>query len=288
MARDEDSGRLVNLMDLDERYDIYGVIAANVKKRLEAAGDKYANWWLSPRGNCERLTRGLFKPPVMTFSYGVTDEGVRAQIVEAYKKDHWNHEPHRRHVNYLADLIRKATEEELDRPHKVMEFIRGLAKLQASRNLPLKWVPPSGLPVSSNRCYEPNTKRVELKRHRRRITYKVTVGRKDKIKVADAINDAPANFVHSLDAAHLVHSVNAAVKDGIVDVAVVHDCFAAPAPQVLRFQQIIRREMAVMYLVFDVLGRLRKGCEPVSDDHKLPETGQLDLVKIQTAEYPFT
>jgi DNA-directed RNA polymerase len=287
MTRDEHSGKLVNLMDLDERYDIYGVIAANVKTRLLAAGDKHAEWWLSLRGNCERLTRALLKRPVMTFSYGVTEGGVRAQIIEAYKEEHWNHEPHSWDVDYLAKTVMEATKEILRRPDNVMEFIRGLAELQAWRNLPLKWITPSGLPVSSNRCYEPNTKTVELKLHRKRVEYRVADGRKDKIAAADAINDAPANFVHSMDAAHLVLSVNAAAKEGITDVAVVHDCFAAAAPQVQRFQTIIRIQMGLMYHCFEVLGRLRDGCGPLIG-HTLPETGKLDLLEIQDAEFPFT
>jgi Autographiviridae RNA polymerase len=287
MTRDEHSGKLVNLMDLDERYDIYGVIAANVKTRLLAAGDKHAEGWLSPRGNCERLTRGLLKRPVMTFSYGVTEGGVRAQIIEAYKEEHWGHEPHPWHVDYLAKMIMAATKEILKRPDAVMEFIRGLAGLQAWRNLPLKWITPSGLPVSSNRCYEPNTKTVELKLAGTRVEYRVAEGRNDKIVHADAIDDGPANFVHSMDAAHLVLSVNAAVEEGITDIAVVHDCYGAAAPQVQRFQKIIRIQMGLMYHCFDVLGRLRDGCGPLIG-HTLPETGKLDLLEIQNAEFPFT
>ena len=315
MTRDEHSGKFVNLTttyappqlirgewhengkliwhkwiespSAEERYDIYGVVAANVKKRLLAAGDKYAEWWLSPRGDRERLFRALFKPPVMTFSYGVTEGGVRAQIIEAYKEEFGLHEPHPWHVNYLAKTIVEANKEILRRPDDVMEFIRGLAELQAWRNLPLKWVTPSGLPVSSNRCYEPNTKSVKLTLAGTRVDYRVAEGRKDKIILADAINDGPANFVHSMDATHLVLSVNAAVEEGISDVAVVHDCYGAPAPRVQQFQQIIRREMALMYHSFDVLGRLRDGCGPLIG-HTLPETGKLNLLEIQAAEYPFT
>ena len=103
------------------------------------------------------------------------------------------------------------TKEILGRPKAVMEFIRGLAELQAWRSLPLKWITPSGLPVSSNRCYEPNTKTVKLTLPGRRVEYRVADGRKDKINTEDAINDAPANFVHSMDATHWVFSVNAAV-----------------------------------------------------------------------------
>jgi len=272
---------------LDERYDIYGVIAANVKTRLLAAGDKRAEWWLSLCGNCERLTRALLKRPMMTFSYGVTEGGVRAQIIKAYKDDHWNLEPQSWDVDYLAKTIVQANKEILRRPDDVMDFIRGLAELQAWRNLPLKWVTPSGLPVSSNRCYEPNTKSVKLTLAGTRVDYRVAEGRKDKIILADAINDGPANFVHSQDAAHLVLSVNAAVEDDITDVAVVHDCYGALAPQVQRFQKIIRVQMGLMYHYFDVLRALRAGCEPIIG-HTLPETGELDLLEIQNAEYSFT
>jgi DNA-directed RNA polymerase, mitochondrial len=287
MTRDEESGKLVNLTDAEARYDIYGVIATNVKKRLLAAGDNHAEWWLSPRGDRDRLFRGLFKRPVMTFSYGVTEGGVRAQIVEAYKEEFGQHEPQPWHVDYLAKIIMAATKEILRRPDNVMGFIRGLAELQAWRNLPLTWITPSDLPVISNRCYEPNTKPVELKLHRRRVEYLVADGRKDKINVADAINDAPANFVHSMDAAHLVQTVNAAVKVGITDFAVIHDCYWSLAPQVGHFQYIVRVLMHVMYQHHDALGLLRDGCGPLIG-HTLPETGKLDLSKIDKAQYPFT
>jgi DNA-dependent RNA polymerase len=288
MTRDEESGKLVNLSDPDERYDIYGVMWARAKTKLRAAGDEHAEWWLSPRGNCDRLFRGLFKRPTMTYSYGVTEGGIRDQIVEAYKEEFGKPEPELwQHVDYLAKMTMATTKEMLRRPEAVMEFTRGLAELQAWRNLPLKWITPTGLPVSSNRCYEPNTKTVELKLPRRRVEYRVAEGRKDKIILGAARNDAPANFVHSMDAAHLVLSVNAAVDDGITDVAVVHDCYGAAAPQVQRFQQIIRIQMALMYRCFDVLGALLAGCQPLIG-HTLPEKGTLDLLEIQHAEYPFT
>jgi DNA-directed RNA polymerase len=282
MTRDEESGRLVNLTNTEERYDIYGVVVANVKGRLLASGDGDAKWWLVPH----RLTRALLKRPVMTFSYGVTERGVRGQIVKAYKEAHEQHEPPSRQVRYLAKVVIDATKELLRRPDGVMEFIRGLAEHQARQNLPLQWMTPSGLAVSSNRCYEPNTKKIEIKSRRRQVEYRVADGRTDKIIASDAANDAPANFVHNMDAAHLVLAVNAAVDEGITDIAVIHDCYAAPAPQVQRFQQIIRVQMALMYRCFDVLGRLHEGCGQTN--YYPPETGRLDLLEIQNAEYPFT
>jgi DNA-directed RNA polymerase len=264
MSRDEESGKLVNLTNSDDRYDIYDVISKEVKKRLEAAGDEHAEWWLSP----ERLTRELFKRPVLSFSYGVTGYGIRGQITEVYKEKHGKAPPDS-HVKYLADLIFEATKERLKRPHKVMEFIRDLTRLRASRNLPLEWETPSGLPVS-NRYYESNMKTVELKLQGRRVEHLVADGWKDTIIEKDAKNGAPANFVHSMDAAHLALSVNAAVsdRDPIVDVAVVHDCFAAPAPQVQRFQKIpptTGADVSLLPCTSPFAGRLRAGAgEPRS------------------------
>ena len=56
---------------------------------------------------------------------------------------------------------------------------------------------------------------------------------------------------------------------------------------VQRFQKIIRIQMGLMYDCFDVLGRLRDGCGPLIG-HTFPETGKLDLLEIQDAEFPFT
>jgi len=301
MTRDEDSGRYVNLTDAEQRYDPYAVIFERDKLKLQVAGDKHAEWWLSRRGNRDRLFRKLFKQPVMTFSYGVTLGGVRDQIVEAYKEEFdlsgtefWEyvnlHEPEFwEHINYLAKMIMATTKEVLRRPAEAMEYIRGLAALQAWRNLPLCWITPSGLPVSSNRCYEPNTRPVELKLKGRRVEYLVADGRKDKIIPADAINDAPANFVHSMDAAHLVIAVNAAATLNITDVAVIHDCYGARAPQIERFKEVVQLTLPWMYYNFDVLAILADGCGPIIGPLATPPPrGKLVLNDIRTAEYPFT
>jgi DNA-directed RNA polymerase len=280
MTRDEEAGRLVNLTDTDERYDLYGALTERVIEMLRASADKRAKWWLIG----ERVTRNLLKQPVMTFSYGVTEEGVRRQIIEAYKEDHELHEPQPWHVAYLAKTVLAATAEILKRPSAAMAFMCGLTEGQAKQNLPLTWISLTGLPIISNRCYAPNTKLVEIKLKRRRV-YLVADGRKDEIVPSEAVNDGPANFTHSMDASHLCRWVNAAVREGITDFAVIHDCYGSLAPQVQRFHQIGRREMALMYLCYDALLRLwhnngRHG-EP-------PEMGKLDLFEVQRAEYAFT
>jgi DNA-directed RNA polymerase len=64
------------------------------------------------------------------------------------------------------------------------------------------------------------------------------VGDKDGIKKGKAANAITANFVHSIDAAHLQLVALAAAKEGINMVS-VHDCFGTIAPHAGRLNEII-------------------------------------------------
>src|SRR5262249_44033782 len=115
------------------------------------------------------------------------------------------------------------------------------------RGEPLCWINPTGLPIG-NRYYRSNTRTVEMKLRGVRAESRIADGYSSDIKKADACDAAPANFVHSRDAAHLIRSVNGAVSDDITNVVCVHDCFGTTAPQSQRLQQILRRELTLMYV----------------------------------------
>jgi len=128
-----------------------------------------------------------------------------------------------------------------------MEYICGLTDHCTKRGRPLRWFSPTGLPIA-NRYYKSNTSTVEMKLRGVRVRYRVADGWSSDIVKRKARDSAPANFVHSRDAAHLIRSVNAAVREGITSVVCVHDCFGAIAPRSQRFQNIIRAELALMYV----------------------------------------
>jgi DNA-directed RNA polymerase len=128
----------------------------------------------------------------------------------------------------------------------------------------LKWTSPSGFPVE-NRYQEPNEITVTCLRGSVRVAqHLVADGVTDKIDEGKVRSAASPNFVHSLDAAHLIKVVNAAVNEGITNVLTVHDCFACLAPQAGRFLEIILAEMANLYENNDPLGELRSqnGIDP--------------------------
>src|SRR5262249_37706207 len=241
MTRDKEPGRLVNLTDVDEIFDLYRTVKDRVCERLKASDDDEARWWLAR----DRLSRVLVKQPVMTFSYGVTESGAKDQIVDAYKKQHCWEDGLSQKARYLARLILKVSREMLPRPAAAMEYMQGLADYCTKQAKPLHWISPTGLPIG-NRYYKSNTSTVEMKIRGVRVSYRVADGWSSKIVRGEARNSAPANFVHSQDAAHLIRSVNGAVSE-IAKLVCVHDCFGTTAPRSQRFQHIIRRELALMY-----------------------------------------
>jgi DNA-directed RNA polymerase, mitochondrial len=242
MTRDKEAGRLVNLTDADEIFDLYKTVEGEVRERLKASDNDEAGWWLAQ----DRLSRVLVKQPVMTFSYGVTESGAKDQIVDAYKKQHCWEDGLSQKARYLARLIIEVCCEVLPRPAAAMEYIQGLADYCTKQGKPLHWVSRTGLPIG-NRYYKSNISTVEMKIRGVRVRYRVADGWSSEIVGHEARNSAAANFVHSQDAALLIRSANAAVREGITNVVCVHDCFGSTAPRMERFREIINRELGLMY-----------------------------------------
>ena len=129
MTRDEEAGRLVNLTNADEIFDLYSIVESKVRERLAASDDAEARWWLDhdrPGTNLPRLSRALIKRPVMTFSYGVTVSGAKDQIIAEYKRQHCWEDGLSEKSRYLARLILQVSHELLPRPAAAMAYMRRL------------------------------------------------------------------------------------------------------------------------------------------------------------------
>ena len=312
MTRDREAGRLVNLTDADEIFDLYKTVEDGVRERLKASDDDEARWWLAR----DRLSRALIKTPAMAFSYGITESGAMGKIVDEYKRLLGWEDGLGQMAYYLACLVRQVSHEMLPRPAAAMEYMRGLADYCTEQGKALHWISPTGLPIG-NRYYKSNTSTVEMKIRGVRVRYRVADGWSSEIIRREARNSAAANFVHSRDAAHLIRSVNGAVSDDITNLVCVHDCFGTTAPCSQRFQHIIRRELALMYagravryassgeglgaglappedprwrqppsLSHNPLAQLR-AWNAGEDYPPPPEQGTLDPIEVTNAEYTF-
>src|SRR5262249_34719510 len=114
------------------------------------------------------------------------------------------------------------------------------------KGLPLEWRSPSGFPVSSAE-YEPNIVEVKSLLRGERVRYRVGSGYKDKLKKRACLDAAAPNFVHSLDAAHMVSTINNLVGQRITAVLGIHDCFGGLAPDALDILRATRAEFDRLY-----------------------------------------
>jgi Autographiviridae RNA polymerase len=159
-----------------------------------------------------------------------------------------------------------------------MDTLCDLSDYSTRGSRPLRWTSTSGWPAS-NSYNVPNVERVYLIEGGVEVEHRVANGALPEIDGDKARDAASPNFVHSLDAAHLVRTVNAAAAEGITDILAVHDAYICLAPQAERFRQIIIEQMAQMYLDMPGLN----GVIPAYDIG----VQLLDPLEITKAKYPF-
>ncbi|MCL4120847.1 UNVERIFIED_CONTAM: hypothetical protein GTU68_007123 [Idotea baltica] len=100
------------------------------------------------------------------------------------------------------------------------------------------------------------------------------------------------NFIHSMDACHLMVTVNNCVEYGIKDFAMIHDSFGCHASDTELHNQIIRECFIAMY-TGDALNDFYEGLrEQVPEDvfNKIdppPAQGDLDISAVRESEYFF-
>ena len=305
LSRDEEVGRLVNLIHSDEPKDIYRVVIAHIMEML-AVGDKrlgetkrdleHFKFWSDrlstldkdPERN-EKLKRKLLKTPVMTITYGSTVRGMRDEIVEAHADllpdRTW---PTAAAATFLARAVRQACRDKLPGPTRIMDYIHALARYRLKQRKAkfLRLRGPTGFPFA-NICYKSNMEDIDLDYGGIRTRYTVADGDLPEIDESGVITQSVPNFVHFLDATHLIFTVLAAKSDGIHDIIPVHDSYACLAPYAQRFGQIIRAQMAMLYDLFDPLRALRDANVDDPNLLPLPPLGNLDPLDVQNAEYAF-
>jgi len=289
MARDAKLAAMVNLRTAakprqglaalapdDDQFpaDVYDIVAAHARCNLLADGDDF---WLGMD------LRDLLKQPIMTLPYGVTRAGMLDQIKEGCEERGIN-APFEALVR-LRDHIWRAIEEKLPGAMKAREYIQEVtvSKYFLDCGGYVQWITPSGFPVA-NRYRKGKLDRVVLPFLGQKVI--IAEGYTDEPHGQKAINAAVANLVHSMEAAHLARSANAAVAEGITNILSIHDCYATDAPSVRRFGLIRRRELALMYASYNALARLRDINLPGVNSLPLPEPDpDFDILAVGESEY---
>jgi DNA-directed RNA polymerase len=274
-------GLYVNLIPGEEPDDFYRRVAYRV--------------WMGASEDVRALMEGPFdraivKQPAMSYFYGsraggfTRDKktgrwqpyGMTKQILAALKKRRKNST---KGAKELAHAIHNEIEDMVPRAKAVRDFLEQLAKLCADNGKPLRWPTSSGLSVI-NEYHPADAKDIETRLNGRRKTTTLVIGDKEGIKRTKAVNSVTANFVHSVDAAHLQFIATAAAKEGIGMVS-VHDCFGCLAPRAERFIQVILDQFVHLHERHNLLNEVRESAKRDLPKRvklpPLPEIGPLEI-----------
>jgi DNA-directed RNA polymerase len=279
---------LVNLINCEEPRDIYGELAVRTIELFDSS--PWASFWrnrLKELG--ARKTRELLKTPGLTFSYASTERGNAGQIFNAYYDicgtelgDELGDDDFEA-VLHLVGTFRQACREMLPGPVQTMTYIQSLVRTANSANRFLEWATPSGLQVS-NIYPELHKAIIYLQDGTENTIADGAVP--NTIRTLKTVSSAPANYVHSLDSAHLARTV-VALATNQMEALCVHDAYAVRAAHAEQFHVTNREELVQMYReMFEVggpLALLRQQNGNAGD--AAPPIGSFNLMEVQQAAY---
>ncbi len=254
LARDPYGGLATNLVPDDEPHDIYLEVAEIVSIRVQVdaqyrEGDEReaARQLLGAEREPDRakhqwkIDRSVVKPATMTTPYGVTRGTIYKQLLETDLIKSCK-DPEKC-ARYLAKVLEESIPDVAVVASKTMNWLRAIARTLAKAGVGMAWTSPAGFPVI-HEVREPKEVRLATA-DSTIIIYEDDPARKiDWRKQVDGI---VAHLVHSLDAAHMMLTVNRLHSLGLRHFAMVHDSFGVHAGDVDLLNRTLREEFVGMH-----------------------------------------
>jgi len=233
------------------KSDLYQAVADKVWAKVQRDPSDLARQWRAflPDG----LPRSAVKRPVMAAPYGIRKHSAASYLREWLLSRQrslgvrpWGHGTFKP-CNYLNDLVWKEMWAMIEPAETCMKWLRQVANACGV----VRWTNPVGFPIRQD--------------YPKRVGTKVKVVISDVPKTVGAMRGVyglrtleatskpkqrdglPPNYVHSLDSAALVATMNRAAENGIEDFAMVHDSYGCPAGDAVRLGQTLREVFAEMF-----------------------------------------
>jgi DNA-directed RNA polymerase len=240
IARDLAGGLATNLIPGEAPQDIYQRVADLAKAHVERdalRGNELARPWTG----AGIIRRKLAKPATMTTPYGVKRAGIQKQLSNDERvrkaKIPWNA------IVYMAGVLEENIKSVVVSASKVMSWLQDVARILSGLNAAPCWTTPSGFRV----LHEYPRERV-----RRIATVDGTLQIRDvdengRLDTRKQVNAIVPNFTHSLDAAHMVLTINRLLSLGVTHFTMVHDSYGCHACDISRLNVALRETFVEIY-----------------------------------------
>lgn len=260
------------------------------------------------------ITRSVTKRSVMTLAYGSKEFGFRDQVLEDTIQPAidsgkgWMFEVQKGQMaGHMAKWIWNAVTVTVTSAVDAMKWLQDAAKLISSdykdkktkevlqKGLPVHWCTPAGFPIWSDYQIREQKTIDTVILGGTRLQLRLNVRDANKIDASSSVSGIAPNFIHSMDASHLMLTVNDSNrKHNINSFAMIHDSFGCHAGKAHLLFKSIREVLVETYTENDVIGQFYENfCKQVHKDliEKLPEPpkkGDLDLNSILESLYTFS
>lgn len=292
ILRDPIGGKATNLIPSDKPCDIYAEVSkvCTRKIREQKLGEEAQLWLNYINKLSDRiLPRGISKRPVMTLPYGSTRQSCREYIYRYMVEELSDAFPREKMFKlsvWLTPLMWSAISEVVVAARTGMDWLQKAASTIAKTNRPIIWWTPIGFPVYQG------TRKVRIRQVKTQLNgmYQVRIG--DKIGPMDVSKNKlgiSPNFVHSLDACHLMMTCNLAYEYGITSFAFIHDDFGTHACDTDVLHQAIREAFVILYddnkplIDFKIFNEDNANLKLID----LPQEGSLKIGQIIDSDYFF-
>lgn len=312
LLRDPHAAPHVNLVDREEPGDLYSVVAERVQSIVDASAGPEAAAWMNGK-----VSRKIVKRPCMTYAYSASRtsmagqiEGVLGEIDEARASA--GQEPFLGGMDnnaaafWLAGVVFKEIEAAVPAAKRGMDWLRAVIRAVNKADFPIWWDSPVGLPILQS---YPNVKSrsVEVIFKGQRLQLQVA-GANGEPSLAEwlaeprpksqndrqALSGIAPNFIHSLDAAHLMMVANRCDGAGIRSLSVIHDSFGTHAAHTDELARSLRETFVELYrddhlTAFRdaVLEQLATTPALAANVSTPPVRGRLEIDAVKSARYMF-
>ena len=281
MSRDAEAAAAVNLVPAPAPVSPYVSVAKALAGIIGA--DEESDIAPTLEG---QLDKPLVKQTVMTRVYGVTAFGAGIQLRNRLKERGWEDEPLHRASQYLRTKTLDAIGETLRGSEEIMAWLRACAVAISSAGHLVEWETTMGYPVVQSS--------LKYRRYRSKVVRTIvgTIMLADvegtPPKVKSQANGCAPNFVHSLDATHMLMT---AIRSSRADIAYaeVHDSYWSHAATMDTLARITREEFVALHeiaLLDDLAAQWR--ARFALDLPDPPGRGSFDLTNVLRSPYFFS
>lgn len=287
MLRDEVGGKATNLVNAEVPADIYSEVARVATNKLATSSLTTQREWLS---FCLKygkgiLPRKLAKKPVMTLPYGSTQFSCTDSIAEFVRDTDadWFGEGNAFvAARDLTPILWGSISEVVIAAREAMDWLQKCSRVITAAGEPIRWDTPNGFPVCQAQFKTTDVLRLETTLGKRLRIVEDT----DKLDPVKQESGISPNFVHSMDANHMLATVKLAHERGIDSFACIHDDFGTHCCDIEIFHGCIRESFVALYDGSDPIGDFYSRYAHLGIDLP-PKMGTLNIAEVLTSQFFF-